>query len=570
MAGIVALANSAIIFALNSILRIPLVEAGTFLSKQHGSMPSMVLSSEDLGSMFLAEIENVLGSDHTASIERRLAPMEVMLRPTLSALPRDEQGRYGHKSVQYALHRLFVKKHGWYLMLLSGESSPGSTLADNLPEYLQGLFEARLGSHGLVAHEVALLAAALENLVHREAMTRLDQAYEVEGISANASGMSVEQADSLIDTYMAMGILGESGESLRRKSRYPRQRLITSIEYRYDGWPAVRTFAREVREESSGDRTEFAYADVLDVVERIADRYGRWQNRECDALKSQLLSIEEEEYNGRVTLAKFYNASLEDRVPFNESRDFLRQLGALDETQKDTPRLLVSNYVLSLANCLSESAYYTQCCINECENFLEHLERELASPDAEPDRIAALIPGLSSTFTPAKQTLQPKLLQRLHSIADGKTGRVLLHSRSFAQWLHHVFPRECPYPHVWGGSRPMGRVSYIKATGLPVETSLKEMRAVVENSVRGLSSSSSPETWDELSLWSHEEELYAHVSPRVEESAKRPSRARRVAVLAAFLAMVVLVGQKTHTLTSEKSSTSDHCDMFASSKAKMV
>eukprot|EP00928_Gymnodinium_smaydae_P005956 TRINITY_DN1206_c0_g1_i1.p1 TRINITY_DN1206_c0_g1~~TRINITY_DN1206_c0_g1_i1.p1 ORF type:complete len:609 (+),score=95.24 TRINITY_DN1206_c0_g1_i1:229-1827(+) len=532
----------------------------------------MLLSSENIGSMFLAEIENVLGSDHTASIERRLAPMEVMLRPTLGALPRDEHGRYGHTAVRYALHRLFVKKHGWYMLFLNEEeSSSGSNLADNLPEYLQGLFEARLGSHGLTVHEVALLAASLENLVHREAMKRLDDAYEVEGVSVNTSAMSVAQADSLIDTYMAMGILGENSTTLKRKSKYPRKRLITSIEYRYDGWPDVQAFAREVREECAGERTDFAYADVLEVVERIADRYGRWQNRECDSLKRQLLSLEEEGGNGRVTLARFYNASLEENVPFNESRDFLRQLGALDETQMDTPRVLVSNYILSPANCLSESAYYTQCCINECENFLEHLERELAAPDAEPDRIAALIPSMSSTFTPARKTLQPKLLERLHSLADESTGRVVLHSRRFAQWLHHAFPRECPYPHVWNGAGPMNAASYKKATGLSHETGLKEMRRVVESSVAGVDSSSSSDTWDELSLWSHEEKLYAHASPRPKSAESRLSRARAFVGFAALLAILALVGQRLHAMSAKTASSNSGCeDMFSFGKEKLV
>eukprot|EP00928_Gymnodinium_smaydae_P052325 TRINITY_DN3612_c0_g1_i9.p1 TRINITY_DN3612_c0_g1~~TRINITY_DN3612_c0_g1_i9.p1 ORF type:complete len:564 (-),score=105.18 TRINITY_DN3612_c0_g1_i9:113-1804(-) len=557
---------------LGLLMCISLVEAGSFLSKQHGSRPSMLLSSGNLGSMFLAEIESVLGSDHTASIERRVAPMEVMLRPTLGALPRDEEGRYGHMAVRHALHRLFVKKHGWYMFGLNEESSPGSTLADNLPEYLQGLFEARLGSHGLTVHEVALLAAALENLVHQEAMKRLDEAYEVEGVSVNASGMTAAQASSLIDTYMAMSILGQNATYLKKKSRYPRQRLMTSIEYMYDGWPDVRSFTREVQEECAGELEAFAYSDVLSVVERIADRYGRWQNRECDALKKQLLSIEDEGGNGRVTLANFYNASLEERTPFNETRDFLRQLGALDETQADTPRVLVSNYILSPANCLGESAYYTQCCINECENFLEHLERELAAPDAEPDRIAALIPSLSSTFTPARKALQLKLLQKLHSIADVSTGRVILHSRSFAQWLHHTFPRECPYPHVWNGARPMDRMTYKKATGLHYEAGLKEMRTFVDNSARGPASPSSEDTWDELSLWSHEEELYAQVSasPGAGRSGNKPSRVRAFAGAAALLAIVVLVGQRIHALSAKTSSHSGCEDLFALGKAKLV
>eukprot|EP00928_Gymnodinium_smaydae_P024432 TRINITY_DN1976_c0_g1_i1.p1 TRINITY_DN1976_c0_g1~~TRINITY_DN1976_c0_g1_i1.p1 ORF type:complete len:501 (-),score=77.48 TRINITY_DN1976_c0_g1_i1:282-1784(-) len=470
-------ATVALVFALGPLFQAAVVEAGSFLNGKRWSNPSKLLSNDELTSIFLAEIDVVLGGNQTTSIQRRVAPMEATLRNTLSALPRDEQGRYGHVAVGYALRRLFVKKHGWYMFLFdsSYHDSSDSTLAESLPEHLQGLFEARLGSHGLTAHEVALLAAALENLVQREAIERLDEAYDIEGISVKKRGMSLKQVDSLIDTYMAMGILTESAELIKNSSKRmsPRKTLRSRIEEAYDGWSDVCSFVREVRTEHFSDRTAFDYADVVELIEHINDRYGRWQNRECDIAKERLLSIEEEQGNGRVTLAMFYNKSLEEEQPFNESRAFLRQLGVLDESQVGNPRVLMSNYILSSTNCVGESAYYKQCCINACENIFEKLEGELASPDAEPDDIAALIPTLSPELT----ALQPRLLQRLYSIADSSTGRVVLHSRSFAQWLHHVFPRDCPYPTVSNGSRPMNMISYQRATGRTALASLKQMRA---------------------------------------------------------------------------------------------
>eukprot|EP00928_Gymnodinium_smaydae_P025507 TRINITY_DN2028_c0_g1_i8.p1 TRINITY_DN2028_c0_g1~~TRINITY_DN2028_c0_g1_i8.p1 ORF type:complete len:569 (+),score=113.78 TRINITY_DN2028_c0_g1_i8:99-1805(+) len=556
---------------LNLIMRPALVGAGASLRGRLSGGLSAHKSNDDLGKEFLSEIENVLGSDHSASIQKRLSPMEVMLRPTLGALPRDEQGRYGHMAVRHALHRLFVKKHGWYIKGLdtSGESSPGASFADNLPEYLQGLFEARLGSHGLTAHEVALLAAVLENLVHREAMQHLDQAYEVQGMSTNESGMAVEKVDSLIDTYMAMKILSYDAATLKRKSPHPAKYLHRAIEYQYDGWQAVRSFARDVREEASGERTSFGYAEVLEVIERIADQYGRWQNRECEALKLQLLKIEDSG-NGRVTLANFYNASLTEDAPFNETRDFLRQMGVLDETEMDNPRVLVANYVLSGINCLGESAYYNQCCINECENLVEHLEREIKSPDATPERIVEVIPSLSLS----KRRLEPKLLQRLQAIADNNGGRVILHSRLFAQWIHYVFPRECPYPQVWKDARPMDRSDYEKATGRKTSTPLKEMRAFVEASQHRLSQAPSAEAWDELSLWSHEEELYAHASPpQAGRSADRPSRLGVFARRIAFVVVLGILGLKLSAFVAKPSSTwngQDITDVFGSGKRKFV
>ena len=40
----------------------------------------------------------------------------------------------------------------------------------------------------------------------------------------------------------------------------------------------------------------------------------------------------------------------------------------------------------------------------------------------------------------------------MEQVASHHGGKVPLHGRLFAQWLHHAFPRECPYPHVQLGS----------------------------------------------------------------------------------------------------------------------
>merc|ERR1719450_1135543 len=71
--------------------------------------------SAEQKSMVLTAIEDALGEKHRKATEVRLAPLEKLLAPTLNALPRNEHGRFGHKAARYALHRLFVQKHAWYV-----------------------------------------------------------------------------------------------------------------------------------------------------------------------------------------------------------------------------------------------------------------------------------------------------------------------------------------------------------------------------------------------------------------------------------------------------------------------
>merc|ERR1719310_788642 len=43
---------------------------------------------------------------------------------------------------------------------------------------------------------------------------------------------------------------------------------------------------------------------------------------------------------------------------------------------------------------------------------------------------------------------------RLDEVAAHHDGKLPLHGRLFAQWLHYAFPQDCPYPHVAGTVKP--------------------------------------------------------------------------------------------------------------------
>merc|ERR1719210_1097048 len=100
-------------------------------------------------------------------------------------------------------------------------------------------------------------------------------------------------------------------------------------------------------------------------------------------------------------------------------------------------------------NCLSASEFYASCCMNECDGILERSESRVAAPSAEPARIAEIVSSLPSDTVDAPRNLSAALLARLDEIALTH-GRVSLHGRLFAQWMHHAYPRECPFPHASG------------------------------------------------------------------------------------------------------------------------
>merc|ERR1719330_786035 len=123
----------------------------------------------------------MLGIDDAVT-NGRLARIEDLLRATFRALPKNDDGKLEHAAVRYSLHSYFVQRHGWYVRGLSnvGETFNGTSsqgvLQDRVEEFVQGVFEQRLGAHGLDLREMALLAATFENLVHQETLQRLSSA----------------------------------------------------------------------------------------------------------------------------------------------------------------------------------------------------------------------------------------------------------------------------------------------------------------------------------------------------------------------------------------------------------
>eukprot|EP00933_Yihiella_yeosuensis_P042850 TRINITY_DN3750_c0_g1_i5.p1 TRINITY_DN3750_c0_g1~~TRINITY_DN3750_c0_g1_i5.p1 ORF type:complete len:284 (-),score=65.36 TRINITY_DN3750_c0_g1_i5:274-1125(-) len=173
---------------------------------------------------------------------------------------------------------------------------------------------------------------------------------------------------------------------------------------------------------------------------------------------------------GRIRLGKFYNASSKEKGwNFGESAAWLRDVGALDETDPEDPKVLLPNYMTSSANCVATSDYYAICCPNECEDAMHVFEEEIEAPYASPERILEIWKSdaeLKSMLKDNDLNVKDKNIDKhLHSeklaeIAASNGGVVPIHGRLFAQYLHHVAPVHCPFPHSPGALAKSGIFRY--------------------------------------------------------------------------------------------------------------
>jgi len=167
---------------------------------------------------------------------------------------------------------------------------------------------------------------------------------------------------------------------------------------------------------------------------------------------------------------------------FSESQDYLRSIGGLDESDPSLPQLLISNYLLGPANCYRSTAFHTFCCLNDCDAVLTEVERVVGGSFAKPDVLIPLVGNLTTSSMDEPQPLSTSLVERLSSVAAHHKGKVPLHGRLFAQWLHFAFPHECPYPHVTlkDGAGNALITSYFQGTSDAAQWTDDEMLPLVE------------------------------------------------------------------------------------------
>jgi len=302
------------------------------------------------------------------------------------------------------------------------------------------------------------------------------------------------QADAILDEYMKLHLLSEeTALAITDKD-------MSDI---FPSWAETQQFVREIKGEIERiSRTRrLSFSAMQNVVEEVGERFGHFQDAECGQMKTKLIAMGDGGI-GRIPLADFYKSSLDDGTfEFQESEDYLRELGALDDTDPQHPSVIVPNYIQSATNCIASESLYSVCCLNECEQLMSHLEKEIDAPQAEPSLIAAIVSSLPSSTVEAPRSLPSTLLGRLDEAAAAHGGTVQLHGRLFGQWMHHAFPRECPFPHVSGSINPQSPDEWMSSQGEESFASKDVMRQ------RADTASQDRGEEQELQHWTAEEEL---------------------------------------------------------------
>merc|ERR1719394_1536021 len=111
--------------------------------------------------------------------------------------------------------------------------------------------------------------------------------------------------------------------------------------------------------------------------------------------------------------------------------------------------------------------------------------------------------------------LSKALWRQLEQIAKNSGGKVPLHGRLFSQWLHYVFPRECPFPFKSGSTSSVTPSQYGENYGAAREDMQRHASMATSHDTH-LSAGKDELQW--MSQWSEDEELMVDYSSEMHNS----------------------------------------------------
>eukprot|EP00927_Polykrikos_kofoidii_P035103 TRINITY_DN2966_c0_g1_i1.p1 TRINITY_DN2966_c0_g1~~TRINITY_DN2966_c0_g1_i1.p1 ORF type:complete len:609 (-),score=80.99 TRINITY_DN2966_c0_g1_i1:57-1883(-) len=429
------------------------------------------VKSEVIEKELLLELQGLATSPER---QRHLASLEEFLGSAYVALPKGTHGSLEHSTVRYILHRFFMQRYSWFFRGLEpgarfDQNFPSSTRAsfslDSAPvwpAFLQREAEKFRGESGLSLQGIASLAATLEDLAHYDTVDRLSMAYDADGLTPNDS-LDSNQVSVILQKFTILFISGWNMTNFTHEAlTHTEQRHLRSRRWH----DIIRPYLVDVEEEAFGNDgfRSVSFDAMTKLADTVTKNFSNIFAAECKEMKD-VLTTREDRKAGRIRLSDFYNMSRASNWAFVEKIEYLRTLGAVDEANASNPLVIIPNYVTAMTQCMKASSMYFVCCPNECEGLMSHVESDVGAPEATPERIVSIVSALASDTVSAPRVLSAALQRRLQEVADRHGGNIPLHGRLFAQWMHHAYPRECPYPHEIGTTSPVTPDEWITQSG---------------------------------------------------------------------------------------------------------
>jgi len=487
-------------------------------------------------------LDEVLGQGHGVA-RSRLGKIRATLQPLFRSLPKNNQGHLSGPVMRYAVRRYFSQEHAWIVKgfephaeLVNTSETSEDILKGKVPAYIRSVLEEKFAHHGFVLEDVVAMVAAMERLTFDEVVRSVEACFSLNDKSV-MDALSISETMDVLSSYLITSMFG--GSTDKKKHLFDKKH----INLRYPHWDTSFLFLTDIagsdafrRSPSSNPFVEdqkFSFQDLIRMAERVSEEFGPWSDHECHDMKD-LLMQRDAHGSGRVKLADFYRKSQDGAWQFTEQSEYLRQLGALDESSPSLgPQVLIPNYITGMSNCITSAPYYSICCLNECDQIYQNLEALIPAPTASPGEIIEAVESM-----PQSSEISAPLRAKLDEVARTHNDNVPMHGLLVAQWLHFAFPHECPYPHEAGTISPKTPEEWRIEQGDEADSvSEDEVKQIIEMDAAFHPVSAE----DAMMSWTHKESLLVASTPSDERDNVWPNRLRIFAQMCMVISCVAVV-----------------------------
>eukprot|EP00747_Dinoflagellata_sp_TGD_P119562 gnl/TRDRNA2_/TRDRNA2_173035_c1_seq1.p1 gnl/TRDRNA2_/TRDRNA2_173035_c1~~gnl/TRDRNA2_/TRDRNA2_173035_c1_seq1.p1 ORF type:complete len:586 (+),score=113.20 gnl/TRDRNA2_/TRDRNA2_173035_c1_seq1:77-1759(+) len=504
-------------------------------------------SAADLRTKLRQAVQEALGEDNGIHHER-LADIHAAITPMWRSLVKNRDGLVGLRTMRYVVHRYLLKAYGISFVGLEPHQSNDTVVeAEILTSHTRNVLEGKAAGDGFTIEDTVALIATLESLVADDGQRLLERVYAKHWFPEH-SALNSEQLRRVLEMTMTNWIFGQNTDFWGADDQEEWNNIQTFIQSNIKSFELKNLNSLQTKRPWSQGPTwspiepTFSYEDVSLITDTMQKTFGGYSEWYCSAVKDALAKMDAG-HTGRVKLSNFHRDKLDGNMHFGESKDYLRELGALDETSSTIgPQVIIPNYIQAASNCIIQTNHYRVCCQNECEGIFSELEEAIGGPLATPAQLLAVIANMTGSLEEEYVKISPFLAKQLDVIAEASQGKIPLHGRLFAQWLHYAFPHECPFPHKSGTARASLSPT---AFGVGYKASTDDMEAhaaSMEGSAPTTVDKHASDEW--MSQWTPEEELLADHVHLIAPWEATASSLLRPALLLFVGALVVGYGYK--------------------------
>jgi hypothetical protein len=506
----------------------PCHAAGKFLHDNGASVSRSAFQDEIMNAM-----GSVLGCGGQPDPEQ-VRSIKAALTPMWRTLPKTS-GRIDRRTLRYLVHRFFMQTsslmvRGFEPTRPTNESHWGAAdiLSQMVPAYVESILESHHGTQkGFTQQDAVEMVLILDQLIFDSAGSLLEGVYTDQRKPLQRS-LSYQGIKQVMETYMIKWLVNaephEIAMLLANKTFMEQlvphyHNLMKFVDGRIKAFDFIRQRHQISTKSARGKSVtkdmfemRFSFEDAHQIAGDITRSFQTFWQSECESMKTTLVDMDFHS-TGRIPLSRFYNVAINTDWRFGESESYLRELGALDETSSWLgPQVIIPNYIQASSNCIITRPHYHVCCVNECESLMGDIEIAIDAPTALPSTILDVVRGMSKQTSLDEDEpphLTSSLVSQLEQVAKSHGGMVPLHGRLFAQWLHYVFPRECPFPHKIGAVTSATPAQYGDEHAVATKD---DMERHASSTIALNISSVGEQELQWMSQWSPEEELIVDYS----------------------------------------------------------